>query len=176
MASLLKIVTWFMIVIVNPHQNKKANLFIRLEWSSKKMNMVRNLYSPNCNFINLSQDFRTSRRNAAVALECISFDHTLFKESSLLNFYQHNQLKLKVFGSIISPSRRAESRQRVDLQWTRKLCWLWSSTIFTSLISVLFSKPETCWNCHSHGRMGSKSSPHEDEWLSWWPSTGILLC
>jgi hypothetical protein len=30
-----------------------------------------------------------------VALECISFHHTLFKESSFGNFSQQNQLKLK---------------------------------------------------------------------------------
>ncbi len=42
-----------------------------------------------------------------MALECISFDHTPFKESSLLNFYQHNQLKLKV----ISPKDRLLAHQ-----------------------------------------------------------------
>jgi hypothetical protein len=76
----------------------------------------RFVQSYNCNFIILSQDFTTSKRTAAVALEYISFHHSLFKESSLVNFYQHNQLKLKVFGSIISASTSADSRQRVNLQ------------------------------------------------------------
>ncbi len=46
MASLLKIVTWFMIGIPISHQNNKSNLFINLKWSSQKMNMMRDLYSP----------------------------------------------------------------------------------------------------------------------------------
>jgi hypothetical protein len=84
-------------------------------------------------------------------------------------------LKLKVFGEIISPSTRANSQQRVDLQWTWRLCSLWSSAIFTSLICVLLSKPGTCWSHHSRGHVVVKSSPHKDEWLSWWSNTAILL-
>jgi YD repeat-containing protein len=76
-----------MIVIPKSHQNEHGEKFVQ---------------SYNCNFINLSQDLTTSRRTAAVALECISFHHTLFKESSLVNFYQHNQLKLKFLDRLLA--------------------------------------------------------------------------